>query len=108
MSHDWKAQRAETFETFAEMAGEVSLPKTAVVYYQFYAENIDPDWAAVEKALKAKGFKTERDEEEGLIVASIGPIPVTPDSIWEQEKIATEAVLDAEFFPDGWEMTTEE
>ena len=108
MSHDFEAQRAETFETFVEMKGQVKLPKQAVVYYQFYAEDLHPDWASVEKALKAKGFKTERDEDEGILVASIGPIEVTPETIWHHERIATEAVLPSDFFPDGWEMTTDD
>lgn len=108
MSHDFESQRVETFDTFTELAGEVKLPKTAVVYFQFYAEDNEPDWAPAEKALKAKGFATERDEDEGLLVASIGPIPITPDSIWTYERMATEAVLPQDFYPDGWELTTDD
>lgn len=108
MSHDYEAQRAETFDTFTEMQGQIKWPETAVIFYQFYAEDLEPDWKKVEKALQAKGFKTERDEDEGLLVASIGPIAVTPESIWSQEKIATEAALQADFYPDGWELVTDD
>lgn len=108
MSHDFKEQRAETFETFAAMEEGVVLPKEAVLYYQFYAEEMEPDWNGAEAALGRLGFACERDEEEGLLVASFGPIPVTPEAIWKEEKRATEAVLPFDFVPDGWELVTEE
>ena len=106
--HDWQDQRDETFQTFVAMEDGVVLPKEAVLYYQFYAEEVDPDWAGAEAALGKLGFQCERDEEEGLLVASFGPIPVTPGAIWTQEKRATEVMLAFGFEPDGWELVTEE
>lgn len=108
MDHDWAGQKRETFETFAEMDEGLRLPARAVVYFEFYAEDIDCDWQGVETALRGRGFATERDEDEGLIVASIGPIAVTPEAIWREEKRATEAALPFDFIPDGWELSTDE
>ena len=108
MSHDYDEQRAETYETFAAMEEGVVLPERAVLYYQFYAEEIDCDWAGVEAALTALGFTCERDEEEGLLVAAFGPIDVTPEAIWAEERRATEVALGFEFVRDGWELVTGE
>ncbi len=104
MSHDYAAQRAETFETFVELRQQGGLPERAVVHFLFYAEDTEPDWAAVEKALTARGFVVERDEEEGMIDAAFGPMDVTPEAIWDQERIATEIALASDFYPDGWDM----
>ena len=53
--HDYRTQRADTFETFAKVGKGVKLPKMAVMVYEFIAEEIDTKWAEVEKALRAKG-----------------------------------------------------
>ena len=102
--HDWEAQRRETFETFAELGGDPDLPKRAVVHFLFFAENLDPDWAGLEKALRAKGFRPERDEDEGMLDAAFGPMDVTPEAIWAREREATEIALPFDFWPDGWDM----
>ena len=39
--HDYRTQRAETYETFANVGKGVKLPKMAVVVYEFIAEEID-------------------------------------------------------------------
>ena len=103
MSHDYAAQRRDTFQTFRQSKG-VSLPKTAVVDYAFFIEELDASWAAFERALRLAGFRTRRLKDGETLVASIGPIPVTPEAIWEQERIATEIALKHDFYPDGWEL----
>lgn len=108
MPHDYEAQRRETFETFEELRKEPDLPKQAVIHFLFFAEEMEPDWQTAEKSLRAAGFTVERDEDEGMIDAAIGPIPVTPEAIWEQEKRATEIALLSDFFPDGWDMLAED
>ncbi|MFN4159909.1 MAG: hypothetical protein ACK4GO_16115 [Gemmobacter sp.] len=102
--HDWDAQRRETFDTFEELRAEPDLPKRAVVHFLFYAEEMEPDWAGCEAALAVLGFTCTRDEEEGMLDAAIGPIDVTPDSIWASERKATEVALAFDFWPDGWDM----
>jgi len=102
MAHDYAAQRAETFATFAAFGVDAGLPATAVVDFQFYAEDIDPDWHGVEQALRAAGFTTMRDEADGSLDASIGPIAISPENIWHYEHIATEIALRSDFQPDGW------
>lgn len=104
MSHNYEAQRRETFETFAEAGREVKLPKTAKVDFFFFIEETDANWDAFEKALRAKGFTTKRKRDGDTLVATTGPIAVTPDSIWAQERIATEIALKHDFYPDGWDL----
>lgn len=102
MTHDYREQRADTFETFASAGKGVKIPKLAVVVYQFVAEEVDTKWAVVEKALRAKGFRTSNDGD--VLEARIGPIAIDAESIWHWERLATEIVLPFEFFPDGWEL----
>ncbi len=103
MSHDYPAQRRETFDTFKQSKG-VSLPKTAVVEYAFFIEETDASWPALERALRLAGFGTRRHKDGETLIAWIGPIPVTAEAIWEQERIATEIALKHDFYPDGWEL----
>ena len=100
--HDYRAQKADTFETFRQVGKGTRLPKTAVVVYLFVAEEIETKWAAVEKALQAKGFKTSNDGT--VLEARVGPIAIDPEAIWFWEERATEIVLPFEFYPDGWEL----
>ncbi len=103
MPHDYAAQRRETFQTFRQSKG-VSLPKTAVVDYAFFIEELDASWPALERALRLAGFRTRRLKDGDTLIASIGPIPITPEAIWEYERIATEIALKHDFYPDGWEL----
>lgn len=100
--HDYRTQRADTFESFATVSKGMKLPKMAVVLYEFIAEEIDTKWAAVEASLRAKGFKTHHNGD--LLQARIGPISIDPETVWEWERLATETVLPFEFYPDGWEL----
>lgn len=102
MRHDYEAQRRETFDTFREVGRGVQLPATSVVDFLFIVEELDANWQACEKALRAKGFKTARDGE--MLIASYGPIPVTPEAIWANERLATEIALAHDFYPDGWDL----
>lgn len=101
MSHNYEAQRRETFATFK---GAKGLPATAVVEFIFFVEETDADWKAFEAALKRKGFRTRRAGDEETVIAATGPLPVTPEAIWERERQATEIALAHDFYPDGWEL----
>lgn len=103
MSHNYEAQRRETYATFKQ-AGGVRLPKLAVVEFYFFLEELDANWNSLEKALKAHGFRTRRKGDGETLIASIGPIPVTPESVWEHERTATTIALKHDFYPDGWEL----
>lgn len=103
MAHNYDAQRRETFETF-DTVKPGQLPAEAVVDYLFFVEELDADWAAFEKALRAKGFRTSRDDDGETLIASLGPIPITAASVWEHEEIATRIALKHEFYPDGWDL----
>ena len=100
--HDFREQRADTFETFAKVGRGVKLPKTAVVVYEFVAEEVDTAWAAAEKALRAKGFKTSHAGD--VLQARIGPITIDAETVWQWERLATEIVLPFQFEPDRWEL----
>lgn len=100
MSHDYKAQKAETFESFAAFAAEA--PATATIAYQFYPEDIDANWDGLQQALEARGFRTRRDDDDELLDALIGPLRISAETIWQHEKIATEIALKFDFTPDGW------
>lgn len=103
MSHDYAAQRRDTFQTFRQSKG-VSLPKTAIVDFAFFIEELDASWAAFERALRLAGFSTRRLKDGETLIASFGPMPVTPEAIWEREHAATEIALKHDFYPDGWEL----
>ena len=99
---DFRELRADTFETFAKVGRGVKLPKTAVVVYEFVAEEVDTAWAAAETALRAKGFKTSHSGD--VLQARIGPIAIDAETVWQWERLATEIVLPFQFEPDGWEL----
>jgi hypothetical protein len=102
MDHNFEAQRRETYDTFRQSKG-ISLPKTSVVEYAFFIEEIDASWPALERALRLEGFQTRRADKDTL-VASIGPIAVTAEEIWKYERISTSIALKHDFYPDGWEL----
>lgn len=101
MAHNYEAQRRETFATFK---GAKGLPETSAVDFLFFVEELDADWAAFEKALRARGFWTRRLGDRETVVATSAPIPVTPEAVWERERVATEIALAHDFYPDGWEL----
>jgi len=104
MTHDYRAQRAETFETFVEIGKIDDLPKQAVVNFLFLADDLDAPFAKAEKALQAKGFVTRRDDDGETLEARTGVMEISAEAIWAQEQGATEAVLPFGFEPDGWEL----
>ncbi len=105
MTHNYEAQRRETFETFEQAAKDrVKLPALSVVEFIFLIEELDAKWGAFEKALRAKGFRTKRDPDGETLIAIRGPMPITPEAIWEQERLATEIAIGFDFHPDGWDL----
>ena len=80
MDHNFEAQRRETFDTFRQSKG-ISLPKTAVVEYAFFIEEMDASWPALERALRMERFQTRRMKDGETLIAWIGPIAVTAEEI---------------------------
>ena len=105
MAHNFAAQQRETFDTFASLPKGQTLPDVAVVDFLFFLEETDANWKSFEKALQGKGFTTKRDAD--YLIASFGPMKVTPEAIWEREKQATELALAYDFYPDGWDLGEE-
>ena len=104
MSHDYKAQQAETFETFDEIGKIDSLPKRAVVNFLFLAEELDAPFADAVKALTAAGFVARMDEDGETLEARTPEMEISAAAIWVEEKRATEIALKFGFDPDGWEL----
>jgi hypothetical protein len=104
MTHDFNAQRAETFETFDEIGKIEDLPTRAVVNFLFLPDEVEAPFAAAEKALRSAGFQTRVDEDGETLEARIGPIEISANAIWTEEKRATEIALKFGFDPDGWEL----
>lgn len=102
MAHNYDAQRRETFDTFRDMPKGQKLPETAVVDFLFFVEELDANWAAFQKALRGRGFATKKDGD--TLIASYGPMPVTAEAIWQQERAATELAIAYDFYPDGWDL----
>ncbi len=107
ISHNYEAQRRDTYDTFKQAGKSVKLPKESVIDYIFFIEELDADWAALEKALRAEGFKTRRETDGETLTASFGPLPVTAEAIWGMERVATSIALAHDFYPDGWELADE-
>ena len=103
MSHNYAAQRRETFDTFRQSKG-VKLPAKAVVEFAFFVEENDADWAGFERALKDKGYRVKRLGDGETVIASVGPIAINADEVWMWEERATAIALAFDFYPDGWEL----
>lgn len=103
MAHNYDAQRRETYETF-DTVKPGQLPAESVVDYVFFVEELDANWSAFEKALRAKGFRPHRDDDGETLIASFGPIAINAASVWEQEEIATRIAIAHDFYPDGWDL----
>lgn len=107
MSHDFKAQKAETTSTYAEMQAEHGLPDVADVDYFFVATGEDADWRALADVLTRSDYICEFVEDDGdqpYLVASLTDQAISADGIWVGEEVATRAALDHGFAPDGWGM----
>lgn len=106
MKHDYEGQKAETFDTFDELRKSgAGLPAFSRLEVYLLAEGREAAWGEAEKALRLKGFLTERDADgETLIVSTSKPIAIAPETIWTVEREITEITLKYDFQPDGWEF----
>lgn len=104
MAHDFKAQRAETFDTFKEIGKSEALPKRAVVNFLFLADDVDAPFDRAMKIIENNGFDVYLDADDLTVEARFGPMEISAASIWEQERRATEIMLPFGFEPDGWEL----
>lgn len=109
MSHDFAAQRAETFDAFAEMIGDGGLPDVADLDFFFVATAQPADWAGLAAALEQADFMCDwvDDVDEGeapYLVATLADQPVSAKSIWVAEETATRVALQHGFTPDGWAL----
>ena len=97
MDHNFEAQRRETFDTFRQSKG-ISLPKTAVVDYAFFIEEMDASWPALERALRMEGFQTRRLKDGETLVAFIGAIIWTLYLSFTESKRFPDYAID----PERW------
>ncbi|MFX0543758.1 ribonuclease E inhibitor RraB [Roseovarius sp. S4756] len=104
MTHDFAAQKAETYAVWAEITEAADLPDVADIDYAFVPGN-GAEWDAAELALSEAGFETARvKDEEGIpyLAACLPDQPATAMSVWLGEEAATRLVLPHGFQPDGW------
>lgn len=108
--HDFAAQKAETYASFAEMADAEGLPGIADIDYLFLP-GPGADWTRAIIALSDAGYAAERqDPEPGdadfaegpWLTATLTDQPVSALSVWLGEETATRIALDHGFIPDGW------
>ncbi|MFZ5964761.1 ribonuclease E inhibitor RraB [Thalassococcus sp. BH17M4-6] len=108
-AHDFAAQKAETYATFARIRDEAgTLPDTARIDYAFLPGDT-PDWDAVLAALAEQGFDCARVEpgpDDGpdgpWLEASLTDQPLSASAVWLGEEMATRTALPFGFRPDGW------
>ncbi|HEY9038819.1 MAG TPA: ribonuclease E inhibitor RraB [Roseovarius sp.] len=104
MSHDFAAQRAETYAVFADIQAEADLPDVGDIDYAFVAGDA-ADWDAAEDALAEAGFECARIEDEDstpYLAACLPDQPLTAMAIWLGEEAATRLAMEHGFGPDGW------
>ncbi len=108
--HDYAAQKAETYATFAEIDATAGLPEEADIDYIFLP-GPGADWTAVIVALSDEGYAAERHDPEPddadfadgpWLTATLTDQPVSALSIWLGEETATRIALAHGFQPDGW------
>ncbi|MGH1415604.1 MAG: ribonuclease E inhibitor RraB [Pelagimonas sp.] len=106
MTHDFAAQKAETFATYSELQDKHGLPDIADVDYFFVPTSADSDWRPLADALSRADYTCEyiepEDDEAPYLVATLMDQVVSSDGIWIGEDVATRIALDHGFTPDGW------
>jgi hypothetical protein len=104
-THDFAAQRRDTFEVFAGMARENVLPDEADIDYQFVPSD-QADWDGFETALVSAEFGCTRidasPENHAYLQATLHDQPLSALTIWMGEEMATKLALAHGFLPDGW------
>ena len=103
MTHDFAAQKVETYDVFAEIQNSSDLPETSDIDYMFEASE-GADWDGFEAALDAAGYDTEREDGDGTpyLVAILVDQPISALTIWMGEEMATKIAMQHGFSPDGW------
>ena len=104
MTHDFAAQRQETYAVWDDVATAGDLPDVADIDYAFVAQG-SADWDAAETALAEAGYDCARVEDEDgtpYLAACLPDQPLTAMAIWLGEETATRLVLPLGFAPDGW------
>ncbi len=107
MSHDFIAQKAETYAVFADIQAQSDLPDFTDIDYMF-AAGPTANWDAFEAALDVAGFDCERENDKGTpyLVAILADQPISALSIWMGEEMASKIAFAHGFTPDGWGLMT--
>lgn len=103
MTHDFAAQKAETFAAFADLE-QGSLPDIADIDYFFVAKTKGADWTPLADALDEEDYDCAwfEDDEGAYLCATLPDQMVTAEGIWIGEEVATRIALNHGFAPDGW------
>ncbi|QPH55061.1 ribonuclease E inhibitor RraB [Pontivivens ytuae] len=99
---DYEHQKAVTALTLKQIAEEGDLDEAVEVTLDLeFLPGDGADAEACAKALTSFGYEVEV-QEDGMISASIGGVPLTLDGVWTQEERATKIALTRGYTPDGW------
>lgn len=102
MKHDFHEQREETKWVWSDLSQKHSLPEYAVLELQFVPAANTADWDGFEQRLKKAGYRVHRYEDGSTMQASVGPIMLGFEAIWDHEFTTTKTAPDFGFHPDGW------
>lgn len=102
MDHDFEAQRRDTLRAWKELSTKQDFPKRAVLDLQFVPRESGADWHAFQHQLAAEGYHVKRYDNGGTLEASVGPIDLDFNSIWQHEFKTTKLAIEWGFLPDGW------
>lgn len=108
-SHDYAAQRADTYAAFGDLTGDQDLPDSADLDFFLIPADKTADWRALADALTLAEYVCEwvdASEDGGpYLVATLPDQPVSAQSIWIAEELATQMALSHGFTPDGWGLS---
>ena len=109
MTHDYAAQKAETFRVFNELTAEHALPDVADLDIFLIPASAEADWVPLARVLEENEFlcdwvdDDEDAKEDGpYLLVTLPDQPISAQSIWIAEELATKLALEHGFEPDGW------
>lgn len=102
-NHDWDRQFRETEQVWHALKSDgVDFAKCYCLDLQFVAQIEAADKAGFAASLAAADFTVCSYHEDQTVEASVPGMLLTPYSIWQHERRATEIGFQFGFAPDGW------
>ena len=102
MSHDFDAQREETFWVWNDLIEKHGPMPPAVLEMQFVPADETADAEKFDGLLQAVGYQVSHYEDDDTVEAAIGPLELSGDVIWTHELATSKIALNCGYRPDGW------